>query len=77
MTKKNKEIDLGKKQHQIDWDEFMKVHKEEEKNKGVCPNCGRCPTCGKILWPTPHGPEPCHPYTPNEWWWAGRDKVWC
>ncbi len=26
-----------------------------------CPHCGRCPVCGKVLWPTPHGPEPCHP----------------
>jgi len=68
MTKKNEEIDLGKKQHQTDWDKvrenFKKliIEKEEAQNKRgqPCPHCGRCPTCGKTLWPTPHGPGPCH-----------------
>lgn len=32
----------------------------EEKQKVEQDNF--CPTCGRRLWPTPHGPEPCHPW---------------
>lgn len=63
---------------EINWEEFKK-HMEEYKPKHdqVCPHCGRCPVCGRWLWPTPHGPEPCHgewrPYhiLPPERWGVG------
>ncbi len=48
--------------------EFEKFWKESDK---VCPDCGTCPTCGKRLWPTPHGPEPCHPWDYDRPWYDG------
>lgn len=69
-------LELGKDigGEKLDWKWFR--HKEEEPhvndyNRG-CPHCGRCPTCGRILWPTPHGPQPCHPRTI---WGAMRNDV--
>ena len=37
------------------------------KVKCHCPHCDqpRCPVCGRRLWPTPHGPQPCHPPYPD------------
>ncbi len=44
-----KELESFKKMNDL----FKQEQKVEQDNF--------CPTCGKRLWPTPHGPQPCHP----------------
>ena len=45
----------------IDWEDLNEELKKYEKARDTCPHCDICPTCGRLLWPTPHGWDSCHP----------------
>lgn len=69
--------EFKKKLEQDDFSEYMKKRSDKDMRDIIgdrydkyCPHCDRCPTCGRRLWPTPHGPQPCHPvpYCPPDFY---------